>query len=235
MADVDPQILERLKLILRRDLKLGPQAEIADDMSFFGADIDLDSLDMLLLVTSVEKEFGVKIPNEAVGRTVFENVGTLAKYVQGQGGSPKVAATTTAATAEAPADPLARLPHKEPFRFISRITACKAKEMAEGVWSVGGSEAFFAGHFPGNPLVPGVLIAEALAQLSGIAGSGPDVPDAGKLAQVDVRFELAVAPPVAIILKAKLVRSMPPLQHFEVSAFKGDQLVARGTIVLTRS
>src|SRR5207244_3592255 len=144
-AAVDPQLLERLKIILRRDLKLGADAPIAGDMSFFNSDIDLDSLDMLLLVTSVEKEFGVKIPNEAVG-------------------------------------------------------------------SVTGKEAFFAGHFPGKPLVPGVLIAEALAQISGLAGAGTGVPEAGKLAHVDVRFDEAVVPPVEIVLKSRLTRSMPPLQ-----------------------
>src|SRR5215212_6111278 len=89
MAQVEPQLLERLKLILRRDLKLGADAPIADDMPFFGGDIDLDSLDMLLLVTSVEREFGVKIPNEAVGRTVFQSVVSLANYIAEHGGALK--------------------------------------------------------------------------------------------------------------------------------------------------
>src|SRR3954464_14592360 len=126
-ASVDPQLLERLKLILRRDLKLGPDASISDDMNFFGSDIDLDSLDMLLLVTSVEKEFGVKIPNEAVGKTVFANVTTLAEYIQEQAarGDSKPAAGTAAATA---VDPLSRLPHREPFRFVSRVTALQYGE-----------------------------------------------------------------------------------------------------------
>jgi 3-hydroxyacyl-[acyl-carrier-protein] dehydratase len=240
MAEPDAQLLDRLKIILRRDLKLGAEASIANDMSFFGSDIDLDSLDMLLLVTSVEKEFGVKIPNEAVGRTVFESVTTLAKFITDQGGTIKAAGDTTGqgSSAKAQANPLDRLPHREPFRFVSRITAHKAGEFAEGVWSISGSEGFFAGHFPGNPLVPGVLIGEALAQISGIAGSGgagADVPDAGKLAHVDVRFDQAVAPPVELVLKSKLVRSMLPLQHFEVSAHVGDQTVARGSITLNRS
>src|SRR5438105_4769628 len=134
-ATVDPQLLERLKTILRRDLKLGADAPIAGDMSFFNSDIDLDSLDMLLLVTSVEKEFGVKIPNEAVGRTVFENVTTLARYIQDQGAK--------APTAGAPADLLAKLPHREPFRFVTRLMTVRAGESAEGVWSVTGKEAFF--------------------------------------------------------------------------------------------
>jgi 3-hydroxyacyl-[acyl-carrier-protein] dehydratase len=235
MAEVDAQLLDRLKTILRRDLKLGADASIANDMSFFGSDIDLDSLDMLLLVTSVEREFGVKIPNEAVGRTVFESVASLARFIEDQGRVIKPAGANAAATPAAVTSALEQLPHREPFRFVSKMTCHTAGESAEGVWSVTGSEAFFAGHFPGNPMVPGVLIAEALAQLSGIAGSGANVPEAGKLAHVDVRFDHAVAPPVELILRTKLVRSMLPLQHFEVSAHVGEQTVARGSITLNRS
>src|SRR3954463_1472807 len=93
---VDPQILEHVKAIVRRDLKLGAAARIPDDMPFFGGDVDMDSLDILLLVTSLEKEFGIKVPNAAVGRQVFENVQTLATFVQeqkatgGVGGPPPV-------------------------------------------------------------------------------------------------------------------------------------------------
>src|SRR3954469_3253404 len=110
-ADVtDPLIVERVKAILRRDLKLGA-APIADDMAFFGGDVDMDSLDILLLVTSLEKEFGIKVPNAAVGRQVFENIMTLARFVQEQkfaGGAPP----------PPPIDYLSRLPHQPPFRFI---------------------------------------------------------------------------------------------------------------------
>ncbi|HEX8524081.1 MAG TPA: 3-hydroxyacyl-ACP dehydratase FabZ family protein [Tepidisphaeraceae bacterium] len=234
MADVDPQLLERLKVILRRDLKLGAEARIADDMAFFGegTDVDLDSLDMLLLVTSVEREFGVKIPNEAVGRTVFESVKTLAQYIADQGANGQ--SVGVAAQTGGMKDPLEKLPHREPFRFVSRVTELKAGESAEGVWSVAGTEAFFAGHFPGRPLVPGVLIAEALAQISGIAGSGPGVADEGKLAHVDVRFEQAVSPPAEVVLKSRLIKTMGALQQFEVMAEVGGSVVARGNIALVR-
>ena len=56
-------------------------APIPPDIPFNGAEMDLDSLDILLLVTSIEKEFGLKIPSEAVGREVFRNVGTLVRYI----------------------------------------------------------------------------------------------------------------------------------------------------------
>jgi 3-hydroxyacyl-[acyl-carrier-protein] dehydratase len=237
MSKIDPQLLERLKLILRRDLKLGADARIADDMPFFGGDIDLDSLDMLLLVTSVEREFGVKIPNEAVGRTVFQSVTSLANYIQERGGAVKPSTApqpAAAATAAAAGDPLERLPHRDPFRFVSRVTQIKPGAYAEGIWSLKGDEPFFAGHFPGNPLVPGVLLAEALAQVSGLAGTTVGVNESGKLAHIDVRFDRTIAPPVEIVLKSKLTRSMPKLQYYEVTAEVNGQIVARGSLTLSR-
>jgi 3-hydroxyacyl-[acyl-carrier-protein] dehydratase len=224
MPEIEPAVLEHIKTILRRDLKLGPDIAIADDMPFFGGEVDLDSLDMLLLVTTIEKELGLKIPSEAVGKEVFENVTTLARYVQANRG--------TASAPQTPAQPnyLTRLPHREPFRFISKTTEVTQGESAQGIWSVSGEEAFFAGHFPGNPIVPGVLIAEALAQLSGIAGNS----DGGKLAQVDVRFDQSVVPPAEISLSSKLMRTIGALQLFDVSASVGGNIVARGTLTLHR-
>src|SRR3954467_12964498 len=77
-----PTTLEHVQLILRRDLKLGPDAAIPPDMPFFGGDVDLDSLDILLLVTSIEKEMGVKIPSDKVGKEVFKNVTTLVEFIE---------------------------------------------------------------------------------------------------------------------------------------------------------
>src|SRR5436305_8397818 len=79
---VDAELLQEIKGILRRDLKLGPEANIRDDMPLVGGDMDLDSLDILLLVSSIEKHFKIKIPNEVVGRAAFADVVTLAKFVQ---------------------------------------------------------------------------------------------------------------------------------------------------------
>src|SRR5688572_15936266 len=130
-------IRERVKRIIRRDLKLG-DTPIADDMPFFQSEADLDSLDILLLVGSIEREFGLKIASEEVGRTVFENVQTLTDYVERRtrerngeaAGNP-----VTSQPAAAPVDYLARLPHAEPFRFVSEVTEIREGESAAGVWS----------------------------------------------------------------------------------------------------
>jgi 3-hydroxyacyl-[acyl-carrier-protein] dehydratase len=233
-------VLARVQLILRRDLKLAPDAPIPPDMPFNGAEMDLDSLDILLLVTSIEKEFGVKIPSSEVGREIFTNVATLTNYIAEHVGSGSVtgsrASASAAGAAVPPIDPLSQLPHADPFRFVTSVTAHKPAESAEGTWNVTGKEDFFRGHFPGNPLVPGVLLAEALAQISGIAGTGGTARGkSGMLAHVDVRFEKPVAPPATIVLRAKLAATMGSLQKFEVAALVNNATVAAGSVTLHRS
>ncbi len=225
------EIRSRVVEILRRDLKLGNEARIDDDMPFFNSEADLDSLDILLLVASVEKAFGIKIANEEVGQSAFQNVRSLTQFIATQinGNRPPAASPGI--------DYLANLPHGEPFRFVSKITSLKPRESGEGLWILTGSEAFFAGHFPGRPVVPGVLIAEALAQLSGIVGTNTGAPpgEQGSLALVDVRFDKPVVPPAQIGLKSKFLRQVGQLQQFEVSAEVSGETVARGTLTLHRT
>jgi 3-hydroxyacyl-[acyl-carrier-protein] dehydratase len=229
---IDPNLLAQVKTMLRRDLKLGPDVAIADDMPLFGSDLDLDSLDILLLVTNIEKELGVRIPNEAVGHAIFKDVATLARYVQGRRAETPAANLKVVPVGSQPSW-LDQLPHREPFRFVTRVIDVQPGKCATAVWSLRGDEDFFRGHFPGNPVVPGLLIAEALAQVSGLAGPR-DAPRQGKLAHVDVRFERAVTPPVEIELRATLTRTMGALQMCDVEARVAGTVVALGSLTLQR-
>jgi acyl carrier protein len=76
-----PSTLERVKAVLRSSLKLGAEAELADDMPLVGGEYDLDSLDILLVVTNIEKEFGFKVREGAMDKKAFATVKTLAAFV----------------------------------------------------------------------------------------------------------------------------------------------------------
>jgi 3-hydroxyacyl-[acyl-carrier-protein] dehydratase len=104
---------------------------------------------------------------------------------------------------------VALLPHRSPFLFVDRVEACEPGVRVESRFLVTGNEPFLAGHFPGNPVFPGVLQLEALAQTGAIAVLS-DARFAGKLPLFggveDVRFRRIVRPGDELTMTVELER-----------------------------
>ena len=106
----------------------------------------------------------------------------------------------------APAD---LLPHRPPFLFVDEILALAPGESARARWRVDPGAAFFAGHFPGNPILPGVILVEALAQTGALAALA-EAEAEGKLvlfAGIErTRFRRVVRPGEDVILETRITR-----------------------------
>jgi len=133
------------------------------------------------------------------------------------------------------------LPHRSPFLFVDRIVKLEAGEKIIAEKDLSIDESFFTGHFPGNPIMPGVLISEALAQTSGLL-LGLTWKDRGKsldqekvhlvLATINMKFSHPARPGDTLRLEASLKKEYGKLFLFEAVAYVVSKQIAKGTLTL---
>lgn len=127
------------------------------------------------------------------------------------------------------------LPHRPPMLLVDRIIDLVPFESGVGIKNVTLNEPFFPGHFPGNPIMPGVFILEAMAQVGGIAMLYPEE-NRGKIAlfggMENVKFKKPVVPGDQLVMKARLVHVVKGnFGKLHAEAFVDDTFVAQGDFI----
>jgi 3-hydroxyacyl-[acyl-carrier-protein] dehydratase len=131
------------------------------------------------------------------------------------------------------------LPHRYPFLLIDRVVSMEADKSIVALKNVTMNEPFFPGHYPHHPVMPGVLIIEAMAQASALLlfksmGAVSNENSVYYFAGIDgARFRQPVGPGDQLILKSTLIRSMRGLFKFSATAEVDGNLVAEAELMCT--
>ena len=131
-----------------------------------------------------------------------------------------------------------QLPHRYPFLLVDRVIDCQAGKYVHAIKNVTYNEPFFPGHFPVRPVMPGVMIIEALAQTAGILAfvTSGIVPNASRRfysVGIDkARFRKPVEPGDQLLLSAKLERSFKGIWRFSTVAVVGEDEVAHADMMV---
>ena len=118
------------------------------------------------------------------------------------------------------------LPHRPPMLLVDRIIEIEPFKSATGIKNITMIEPQFAGHFPGHPIMPGVLILEAMAQVGGVAMLYPEE-HRGKIAlfggMENVKFKRPVVPGDQLVTKAEIVRVRGNFGRLHADGYVKDQ------------
>ncbi len=136
-------------------------------------------------------------------------------------------------------DILRHLPHRYPFLLVDRVLSCEPGRSLTAIKNVTINEPFFQGHFPSYPVMPGVLLLEALAQATGILGvqSMEQKPDEGEMyffVGIDkARFKRPVGPGDQVLLEVELIKVRRRIWKFHGEASVDGNLVASADLLCT--
>jgi 3-hydroxyacyl-[acyl-carrier-protein] dehydratase len=126
---------------------------------------------------------------------------------------------------------MAAIPHRYPMLLVDRVEALVPNERIVAIKAVTINEPFFQGHFPARPIMPGVLIVEAMAQAAGVlAVESMGLRDSGKLVYFmaidNTKFRQPVEPGVLLRLEVELTQARRAVSKFSGRAYVGDKLAA---------
>ena len=131
------------------------------------------------------------------------------------------------------------LPHRYPFLLIDRVIEINEGESLTALKNVTMNEAFFVGHFPNKPVMPGVLILEALAQSAGVLAYKSAKTDPSKtlylFAGIDnARFRRVVEPGDQLVLKVKIIKARRDMWKLEAAAYVDEELACSAELLSAR-
>ena len=137
-----------------------------------------------------------------------------------------------------PIEILQRLPHSFPFRMIDRVLEIEPGKRAIAIKNVSVDEPFLIGRFPKNPILPWVLIVEAMAQAGGMAfhsSGGKEEEGVPFLARIEeFRLKRNVVPGDQMTLEAEVLHLFSNLAKVKVLAKVSEEVVAEGTLILAK-